>query len=413
MTFKREIGRNYYFCDTPVENIFIDEYMPDAPGEYVKVYIYAYMYSDLKQVMTNEILAKRLDMNIEDVLAAWTYWESLGIIRKYYLNPDDETHYEVEFVNIKNAVYNNGSSSKDKSSKGGSESKMSSALNDEALTNLYKEIESITGKMFDPTNALKIAELVDEDGADPSVIAFAYRYCKENKKPTDFKYVSVVIRKWLEKNMSTVKEIKDYLDQNDARAAEHRQIIKALGLNFSSVTEDERREFNKWIDEMDFNLAYILEICTKASGMNNKFAYVRKVLESEYEKQGNVSLPKTRTLNDRQRYYEQIRYENSIKTKNRREEVLAKIPQIAKLEEEIRSMGMEIGKIMLQNASNKVEAMGLIKEKINEKQQKKTDLLLENGFDADYMEEIYNCYRCNDTGLLDNGGHCSCYRISE
>lgn len=412
MTFKREIGRNYYFCDTPVENIFIDEYMPDAPGEYVKVYIYAYMYSDLKQVMTNELVAKRLNMNIEDVLAAWTYWESLGIVRKYYPNPEDETHYEVEFVNIKNAVYTNGNDSPSKSSSHNSESKMESTLSDESLAKLYKEIESITGKFHDPTSMQKISELVDE-GADPSVIAFAYRYCKENKKPTEFRYVAVIIRRWLEKNMNTVKEIKEFIDANDARAAEQRQIARALGMNYSSVTDDERREFNRWIDEMDFNLAFILEVCSKSSGMGNKFAYVRKVLESEFEKKGNGSVPKTRSLNDRQRYYEQVRTENQILTKKRREEVYNKVPQIAKLEEETRSLGIDVGKIMLKDGPNKEEALEQTKGRIREKQLEKAELLEENGFSADYMEDVYNCYRCKDTGILDDGCHCSCYQIME
>lgn len=410
MTFKREIGRNYYFCDTPVENIFIDEYMPDAPGEYVKVYIYAYMYSDLKQVMTNELVAKRLNMNIEDVLAAWTYWEGLGIVRKYYPVPEDETRYEVEFINIKNAVYSSGSDSANKATPNRGESKMESALSDESLAKLYKEIESITGKMHDPSSIQKISELVDE-GADPAVIAFAYRYCQENKKPTEFKYVATIIRRWLEKNMNSVKEIKEFIEANDARFAEQRQIAKALGMNYSAITDDERREFNRWIDEMNFKLAFILEICNKASGMGNKFAYVRKVLESEYEKQGNGSVPKIRTLNDRQRYYEQIRAENQILAKQRREEVYEKVPKIASLEDEIRSLGMDVGKIMLQKVDNKEEALEQTKLRIKEKQQQKENLLRDNGFSLNYMEEIYNCYRCKDTGILDDGGHCSCYRL--
>ena len=39
MGFKSHTISNYYLFDTPVENLFIAEYMPAAPGDYVKVYL--------------------------------------------------------------------------------------------------------------------------------------------------------------------------------------------------------------------------------------------------------------------------------------------------------------------------------------------------------------------------------------
>ena len=36
MKNKRQQPKEYYLLDTGVENMFINEYMPMAPGEYVK-----------------------------------------------------------------------------------------------------------------------------------------------------------------------------------------------------------------------------------------------------------------------------------------------------------------------------------------------------------------------------------------
>jgi len=411
MTFNKEICRNHYLNDTPLENIFIDEYLPDAPGEYVKVYVFAYMYSGINQVMTNELIAKRLGINIEDVLAAWTYWESSGIIRKYYPNPEDETHYDVEFVNIKNAVnrYDNEPGNAPESSKS-----VKSVLSDESLANLYKEIENITGKMFDPTSALKIAELVD-DGVDPSVVSFAYRYCRENNKPTDFKFISAIVRRWQDNKKNSVKEIKEFIEITDNRFAEYRQIMKALGLSYSSITDEERKTFNRWLDEMGYSLAFVLEVCSRAAGMNNKYSYVKKVIENEYEKQNkdHTSMPRKTTLNDRQKYYQQVRQENENKTKEKRAEVYNKISAMKALEEEIRSLSMEIGKILISGKENRDEALRLTKRLIGNKQKEKEELLKKAGFPGDYMEDIYSCYRCKDTGILDDGVHCSCFQISQ
>ena len=45
MGFKRETIKDFYLLATDVENIFINEYMPVAPGDFVKVYLYGLLYS--------------------------------------------------------------------------------------------------------------------------------------------------------------------------------------------------------------------------------------------------------------------------------------------------------------------------------------------------------------------------------
>ena len=43
MTFRREKIKDYFLLDTSVENLFINEYMAAAPGDFVKVYLFAQM----------------------------------------------------------------------------------------------------------------------------------------------------------------------------------------------------------------------------------------------------------------------------------------------------------------------------------------------------------------------------------
>ena len=47
MGFIKEKTRDYFLLDTSVENIFINEYMAGAPGDFVKVYLFALMYAGL------------------------------------------------------------------------------------------------------------------------------------------------------------------------------------------------------------------------------------------------------------------------------------------------------------------------------------------------------------------------------
>ena len=55
---KRDKIYNEYMFDTKVENIFINEYMKDAPADFLKVYLMALMFTDLGKEMDEEKLKK-------------------------------------------------------------------------------------------------------------------------------------------------------------------------------------------------------------------------------------------------------------------------------------------------------------------------------------------------------------------
>ena len=62
------------FDITPVENQFILEYLPNAKGDYVKVYLYGLMccYHPEKE-MNLDTMCHELDMTEDDVQAAFNY----------------------------------------------------------------------------------------------------------------------------------------------------------------------------------------------------------------------------------------------------------------------------------------------------------------------------------------------------
>lgn len=83
MAFFIKQDENWYLKDTGIENIFINEYMTQAPGDYVKIYILALMYAKMGADISNEAIAKSVGVEEEDVLKAWNYWESQGAVIKH------------------------------------------------------------------------------------------------------------------------------------------------------------------------------------------------------------------------------------------------------------------------------------------------------------------------------------------
>ena len=105
MSFRKEKIKDLFLLDTRVENIFINEYMASAPGDFVKVYMFARMYTGLDIEITNEEIAHHLGLDDEDVLKAWTYWERMGAVRKIKKDPNDRYRYDIEFVSLREQLY--------------------------------------------------------------------------------------------------------------------------------------------------------------------------------------------------------------------------------------------------------------------------------------------------------------------
>lgn len=75
--------RGDIFLDTTrVENLFINEYLPDAPGDYVKVYLLALMYAKYEEEIDSSVMARMLGMEEFEVEEAWAYWEASGLVKR-------------------------------------------------------------------------------------------------------------------------------------------------------------------------------------------------------------------------------------------------------------------------------------------------------------------------------------------
>ncbi len=114
------------------------------------------------------------------------------------------------------------------------------------------------------------------------------------------------------------------------------------------------------------------------------------------------------------RKYERRREENASISERRLEEVHAKIPGYSLLEQEVVDLSTQCSRAMI-NASSPAEAASFsssLKQKLIRLTSGKKDLLRQAGFPEDYLEPVYTCSKCHDTGYTDNE-KCSCFRDME
>ncbi len=107
--------------------------------------------------------------------------------------------------------------------------------------------------------------------------------------------------------------------------------------------------------------------------------------------------------------YEKIREKESLALKNRRKEIKMKLPKVLELEQEIAKLSIEMSINILKNPDKSEEYINIIKNKITDLRVKKSEFLVSNGYDMNFLEMRYNCNTCKDTGFVNNK-RCSCYK---
>lgn len=105
------------------------------------------------------------------------------------------------------------------------------------------------------------------------------------------------------------------------------------------------------------------------------------------------------------RELEEIRLNNQADLSRRHLEVCKKIPQFAELETELMKNGTRLLSCILDKRNSFEE----VKNSIRELQRKKAELLVQNGFEENYLDDIYNCEICRDTGFVE-GKRCVCLK---
>jgi len=107
------------------------------------------------------------------------------------------------------------------------------------------------------------------------------------------------------------------------------------------------------------------------------------------------------------RKYDEIQDRNRHLLEERRQEVFSKIPAYEELEKSVSSLCVRQCRKMLEGDD---KALASMKEELHTLSARKKSLLNEYGFAPDYLEPIYDCKDCHDTGYLPNSEKCHCLK---
>ncbi len=106
-----------------------------------------------------------------------------------------------------------------------------------------------------------------------------------------------------------------------------------------------------------------------------------------------------------QRDYDAAQLKNQRILAMRQAEVSARCPSYAAAAADVSSLSVEYGRRVL---ADEPGAMEEYRNALSQLSQRKTELLAGAGFPADYLEPLFDCPDCKDTGYID-GRRCHCF----
>ncbi|PJI08496.1 DNA replication protein DnaC [Clostridium sp. CT7] len=110
-----------------------------------------------------------------------------------------------------------------------------------------------------------------------------------------------------------------------------------------------------------------------------------------------------------EKLYSKIRKKEQEALKKRREEIKAKIPKIISIDNEISKLCLKLSTNIFKDIKNRDDYIKSLKENITNLRMERSELLVSNGYNMDYLHMHYKCSKCKDTGYI-GVNKCSCYK---
>lgn len=219
---------------TPIENMFLDNYLSIVDEISLKVYLFLYkrLFGSYKSELSIKCIAEELRFSEVQIMNALKYWKNNQLL-DYSLNEDGCVE-KIEFVN-NFALYAGGIYDDNVE-----EEKEKPMIDNREY---FEKIEEITGLSLKPYEITKIISHIEETGHGMDLVYKAYEYAKSIGKSMSVDYIIGILRAWKrDNNISTVEDLKNFLENKDKNKIKRYKKTKKYIEKEHILTEEEKIE---------------------------------------------------------------------------------------------------------------------------------------------------------------------------
>lgn len=337
---------------TLVPDFFLDNYMPGANGEYVKIYLYLLrcLKSDTQELSIS-LIADKFEHTENDVCRALKYWEKRKLLKLEYddssrltgvrvlEHPESagqgqaesgrtasaaaeaaaagnveaaaagkaeaEASGKAEAEAVGKAEASAGPENTRTAEKAGVSEKSPASgripadlLSPQEARQLLFICEQYLGRTLSSSEAARILELHDALGFSAELIEYLVEYCVSGGHKS-IHYIEGTARGWHESGIRTVSQARQ---QTTTYNRAYYKILRAFGISNRNPVDVEITYMDKWLKTYGFSLELITEACSRTMAAIHQpgFEYADKIL-SGWKKNHVTSLSDLEALDQSRR----------------------------------------------------------------------------------------------------------------
>lgn len=279
---------------TTVSNNFIDNYMPAANGEFVKVYL---LLMRLNGGLSDDIsicsIADALGNTENDVVRALRYWEKLGLLS---ITTDENNEINAIAINPcaapdtgANAAVKKGGEGKRRRAGTTRKGNVGERLGEKRgesdgddLEQLFYIIEMYTLRSLAESDRRAIEGLIKKYDISPELVEFAAECCVSDGKKS-VSCIKETVEGWIKSGIRTAAAAKAFVKDPAARI--EADVMDAFGLKNRDPAAYQMDYIRKWSGVFGFGPEVICEACrrTVMTIEQPSFNYADSILESWHE----------------------------------------------------------------------------------------------------------------------------------
>ena len=206
------------FSSTNIPDIFFTGYLPEANGDFIKVYLYLLFLSKYDKDIKINDLCKKLGLSLKVIQDAMKYWEEQGIIVKKNTGYSFNNLQEIELNNLYKPRVALSAEQVQKSAESQKRAKTMESINNQYFSGLM------------PTTWYPDIELwFKKYGFDDEVMMALFNYCF-NKSALHKNYIQTVADAWAKNSIKTYSDLDLYYEKQEAVNKIANMITKKLTL---------------------------------------------------------------------------------------------------------------------------------------------------------------------------------------
>ena len=235
-SFSKDTDNSY----TLLENKFITNYLPDADGFAVKVYLYGlYLCTRTQSDFDLASMAESLKATKESVMDAFSVWEDYDLVEILSKDP-----FTVQYLPVKSTI--------------GKPKKIHYEKYQEFNKELQRKLQKV-GKFVSSTDYGKYMRFLEENPLQPQALLLIVEYCINKQGETiSPSYIFNKAKKLLAGGYSTYEQVERALSNYNVHESELIAVYNAMSVYMRTPDESDYALYAKWTETLGFRKNSVL-----------------------------------------------------------------------------------------------------------------------------------------------------------